>query len=330
MLLKQLNQILEAPQFKVDDAVEVKAGHGDGYGEKGVILEIKDDKAHVEFEAGYKKWVELRHLMTCKRMNEARDPQLTYHFKEVKGKVDRIIVKLEGKKSEIFTKLAKRYKELDNELKALEVRRDELNAETKEKTLDYFNAEDEVLTRVVETVSMTATMSKLSQPSPKVDHEAVVAALVKLMPELTDKVRELEASFSTTPKPKSPALSVKTNEGVADLWAAFKKKASALLAKFKVWGKSYDEKLANVKTLLSTPVTEGEFPKKDITPENVLSVLPGSRADILWQLGHEYYGKDSDPKVNAKVNAVLKKLETDGKVTSRSRTADDPVYYAKK
>lgn len=189
--------------------------------------------------------------MKIKELFEARDPKLSYENKEVKGKVDRVIVKLEGKKSEIFTKLAKRYKALYDALEKLDAEKDELNKMTKDSMLDYFDAEDEVLTRVVETASMVALMSKLEQPNPKVDHEKVVNELVKLMPELTEKVEELAKAFTTIPKPKTPQLRVDVKEGLADVWAKIKKAGASLVNKMRTWGSSYDKKLAKIKDMMA-------------------------------------------------------------------------------
>jgi hypothetical protein len=135
-------------------------------------------------------------------------------------------------------------------IEQLEERKNELNAETKKAVESYFDAEDEVFTRVVETVSMTATLSKLAQPTPKVDYEKVVDELLKLMPELTDKVNELKKAATTMSKPKSPMLSVKVNEGADGLLDKLKSYAKRLYNSVKSWGKMYDRKLMKVERML--------------------------------------------------------------------------------
>jgi hypothetical protein len=181
---------------------------------------------------------------------EARQGDLTYTTKEVKGKIDRVIVQLEAGKSASFTKLSKQYANLHVLIEQLEERKNELNAETKKAVESYFDAEDEVFTRVVETVSMTATLSKLAQPTPKVDYEKVVDELLKLMPELTDKVNELKKAATTMSKPKSPMLSVKVNEGADGLLDKLKSYAKRLYNSVKSWGKMYDRKLMKVERML--------------------------------------------------------------------------------
>ena len=189
------------------------------------------------------------------KLYEARQPDLTYTTKEVKGKVDRVIVQLEAGKSAAFTKLSKQYANLNELIEQLEVKRNELNVETKQLVESYFDAEDEVLTRVVETVSMTATLSKQAQPTAKVDYEAVVEELLKLMPELKEKVSELKKAATTMSKPKSPMLSVKTGgtvkEGVEETWARIKMMAKDLYSRMKIWGKTYDRKLSKIGKMLS-------------------------------------------------------------------------------
>jgi predicted nuclease with TOPRIM domain len=188
------------------------------------------------------------------QLYEARQSDLKYTTKEVKGKIDRVIVQLESGKSTAFTKLSRQYANLNELIEQLEVRKNELNAETKKLVESYFDAEDEVLTRVVETVSMTATLSKLAQPTPKVDYEQVVEELVKLMPELTEKVSDLKKAATTITKPKSPMLSVKVGgtvkEGIDTFVDKVKKIAKDLYNSVKSWGKMYDRKLSKVEKMI--------------------------------------------------------------------------------
>lgn len=188
------------------------------------------------------------------QLYEARQSDLKYTTKEVKGKIDRVIVQLESGKSAAFTKLSRQYSNLNELIEQLEVRKNELNAETKKLVESYFDAEDEVLTRVVETVSMTATLSKLAQPTPKVDYEQVVEELVKLMPELTEKVSDLKKAATTIAKPKSPMLSVKVGgtvkEGIDTFVDKVKKITKDLYNSVKSWSKMYDRKLSKVEKMI--------------------------------------------------------------------------------
>lgn len=189
-------------------------------------------------------------------LSEARRANLNYSFKEVKGKLDKITLKLEGNESGKFTKIAKRYKEIDTAVKALEVERNEINEDIKEKFSDYFDeATDTVVTRIIETVSLTMQLSKRTAPEmgkDKVDYEKALLILGDMLPELKEKIDEVKklcTTAGTMSVPKSPALSVKINEGLSDKIFTFMRRVMAVLNKFKTWGKSFDRKLEKLKAL---------------------------------------------------------------------------------
>lgn len=189
-------------------------------------------------------------------LSEARRANLNYSFKEVKGKLDKITLKLEGNESGNFTKIAKRYKEIDTAVKALEVERNEINEDIKEKFSDYFDeATDTVVTRIIETVSLTMQLSKRTAPEmgkDKVDYEKALLILGDMLPELKEKIDEVKklcTTAGTMSVPKSPALSVKINEGLSDKIFTFMRRVMAVLNKFKIWGKSFDRKLEKLKAL---------------------------------------------------------------------------------
>lgn len=189
-------------------------------------------------------------------LSEARRANLNYSFKEVKGKLDKITLKLEGNESGKFTKIAKRYKEIDTAVKALEVERNEINEDIKEKFSDYFDeATDTVVTRIIETVSLTMQLSKRTAPEmgkDKVDYEKALLILGDMLPELKEKIDEVKklcTTAGTMSVPKSPALSVKINEDLSDKIFAFMRRVMAVLNKFKTWGKSFDRKLEKLKAI---------------------------------------------------------------------------------
>jgi hypothetical protein len=199
----------------------------------------------------------------------ARRGDLEYVEKLVKGVADKVTVRIGGQESAKFTRIAKRYLEVEGLLEQLAAEREALNKEVKDSMGEYFDeAKDEVLTRVIETVSMTAQLAKKPKPSdPKeeVAYDKVVDDLAALLPDLKDKLAELVKLHTTIkppPAPKSAALKIEPNfvekdgkkivkEGVADLWAKLKAKASALLDRFKSWGKGYDAKAADLKARIA-------------------------------------------------------------------------------
>lgn len=145
---------------------------------------------------------------------------LEYKETKVKNLLDKVTVKLSGNRSGVFTRLAKKYKQIDRLIDSLNAKRDQLNEQVKENIGELFDAEDEVLTRVVDTVSLTATLAKRVAASSKTttdfDAEGFVEELYEMMPELTEQLNVLRNKYTiieTVDVPeKSPALRVKVKE----------------------------------------------------------------------------------------------------------------------
>ena len=102
-------------------------------------------------------------------LNEARiedNPDVKYELagatkaKTAAEEFSKITAFISGKTSELFTKLAKKFSEIDRLTKRIQQLRDEVNQEAKDQIDALFNAEDEVYTRYIETVSLSITMSK--------------------------------------------------------------------------------------------------------------------------------------------------------------------------
>ena len=184
-----------------------------------------------------------------------RRPDLDYQEKFVKKQLDRVIVELTGNESGVLTKLASRYDRLDKAIKVMGQKKNELNAQIKEKVEDLFAAEDVVLTRVIDTISFTMTVSKKSKVDDKtaVDYKAIAEALAALIPEeLQSKVEEITKMYTTvTAQPdKSPALSVKAKvtEGLlGDLKATVVAAIKKVIKSIASWSTKFDKKLAALK-----------------------------------------------------------------------------------
>lgn len=186
---------------------------------------------------------------------EARNPNLTYTQKEVSGKLDRVIVELSGRDSEKFTKLAKSFKRTKTQIERLVKVQDALNAEVKKEAIDLFDAQDEVMTRVVNTVSLGITISKKPEVKDtiKTDWEQVAKGIMALTPELDDKIKELIEQFTTVKAgvPKDVSLRVDIKEGViSDAFGKLLGKLKSFLNSIKSWGSSYDSKLEKLKSQL--------------------------------------------------------------------------------
>ena len=188
-------------------------------------------------------------------MGHGRLEDLEYKEKKVKGVVDRVIVSLEGRESAVWTRMANRYRKIKNLIESLSKKRDELNVQLKDELVQIFDAEDEVLTRVVETVSMTVTLGKKetrtsaakfhTKPFLK-DLYSLAEELSNTLPELAEKIREIEEKHTELGKPVevSPKLGVKlkdsVNEGIADQVMKFART-------FGNWLLSFDRKLNSIK-----------------------------------------------------------------------------------
>lgn len=188
-------------------------------------------------------------------LKEERNPNLTYSEKKVKDELDRVIVSLEGKDSEVYTKLGKKYNELKLGIEAVQKLQEDLNVDIKKKMVELFNAEDEVLTRVVDTVQFTLTLSKkpVATETVKTDYEKVIAEILKLQPELKNQVDKLIEQFTTIKKndPKPETLRVAMKESaVGDFFNKMKNKLQSFLNSVKIWGTNYDKKLDRLKSML--------------------------------------------------------------------------------
>jgi len=179
-------------------------------------------------------------------ITEARSKDLEYTEKKVKGLVDRVTVTLGGHYSGMITKLANEYIELSEAIDQLSTRQSELNLKAKEEGEYLFDAEDEVLTRVIDTVSATLTISKkIVDKKSSVDMDKVVSDLIELMPELKDKVEEIiKANTKISEVEKSPRLTIKSKvTEAANPIQAVRNFVSKATSYFHNWSNSYKSRL---------------------------------------------------------------------------------------
>lgn len=230
-----------------------------------------------------------------------RDPKLTYTPTEVKGKVERLTVQLKGKDSTAMTKLLKEYSELADSIEILSKEKDALNKEIKSKVLDLFEAEDDILTRVVETVSFTATVAKSTPQGPDkeettIDYTAILKELAQMVPDLDSKIQALTKTYTTVSKkaaakPKEPALRVDVvKEGVVETVLGY---VSKVVESFKSWCFSYDKRLAKLQAKFKASkkiVKEGYYSSELLEAEKLMKaangkdILPQFKADVIFTL----------------------------------------------
>lgn len=150
------------------------------------------------------------------------DANVEYTEKKVKGLLDRVTAKLSGSKSGVFTRLGARYKEIDDEVKRLTDERETLNEQVKGQISALFDAEDEVLTRVIESVSLVATLSKKTpatvKPVETFDTEGFINEIYESLPELKEQLDIIRAKYVTLSHVDVPEkdhrLTVKLNDSV--------------------------------------------------------------------------------------------------------------------
>lgn len=192
----------------------------------------------------------LREIMP---LRESRKTELEYEEKKVKGQVEKVIVTLTGNTSGKFTKLISKYKKLQKGIEQLQKVQGELNENIKEEVVELFDADDEVLTRIVDTVSATLTLAKKTTVrSEKVDYSAILEKLVEMVPELEEQVKQLvEEHTKISITEKSPALRTTLKEGIKEWAKEIKAIAKHAMKVVKVWARIYDEDLKEVNEMIS-------------------------------------------------------------------------------
>lgn len=203
--------------------------------------------------------MKLTELLTS--LNEVRQPDLTYTETKVKDVLKKVTLELTGANSAVATKLAKRYERLDRTAKMLKEKRDELNAKVKGVGDELFDAEDVLITRVIQTVSFTmmltaAEKAEHKKATEKVDYESAFKALAALVPDLQQQANALLKAYTEIVPPKDTptqlkvAARVKENliEGVmSDFMKKVKSVAANLMSSVKSWATGYDKELNALK-----------------------------------------------------------------------------------
>lgn len=187
-----------------------------------------------------------------------RRGDLTYEEQRKKktNELEKLVVKLTGSESGQLTKLAKTYEKIQKALDLMAKKKDSLNTDMKNMVEPFWNAEDALVTRVIETAQLAVQLAKTTPPKEKrevsVNHEAVAKALAELVSEeLKPKIDEIYKQFTTeivTPAgiQKSPGLSVKPLE------EGLKETASKIKAWIKgigSWIVGFDKKFSKIKKL---------------------------------------------------------------------------------
>jgi hypothetical protein len=191
-------------------------------------------------------------------LSEDRDPDLKYTEVLKKGKLDRLIVKLEGVKAGPYSKAAKRMIRLLKLAESSKKKGEEIKDSLRADVEGLFDASDEIVTRVVETASFVITVNRKVAPEDKetIDHEAIATDLMMLIErELKDRLEELKPEIDSIYKQHTKL--VKGNPKAAGIAAKEKVDESLMpsvvgaiksFVKFiKSWAKKFDRKLLALK-----------------------------------------------------------------------------------
>lgn len=140
---------------------------------------------------------QLEYKFTKQKLDEVRNKELEYKEKVANNHIQKVSVELKGRKGSYATRVAREYKRIDEELKRITEEREKL----KEYSLEYYNklfdAEDEIIQRIVETSSVTITLTKPAKvKTVHFDEEGFFNELSVLLPELSEQLEELRKQYT--------------------------------------------------------------------------------------------------------------------------------------
>ena len=120
---------------------------------------------------------------------------------------------LKGQQSAQYTRLANKLEEIDRLSAQMKALKDEVKADTKDLIQDLFDVEDEAKTRIVDTISVIFTLSKLPAETRTPQYKAILEELVNnyLPQDLIDKVEKLRSTMVTVSQ-KSASLKLQRKE----------------------------------------------------------------------------------------------------------------------
>jgi hypothetical protein len=211
---------------------------------------------------------------------EERKEDVVYVEKKAKNEINKVIAELKGHEASVMSLLARRFDRLNTAIKLMGKKRDDIKKDLKERVAELFNAEEEVLTRVVDTAAFTLTLNKVTKKAETktvIDYESIAEKLCELIPdELQAKVDEIIAAYTKIdimpiPEPgfkvtnkaaKEAADKVSVEEGFVD---TLSKLCSRLYKSITSWSKKFDKKLKKLEAqlgrepLTEEPVVEGKL-----------------------------------------------------------------------
>jgi chromosome segregation ATPase len=186
---------------------------------------------------------------------EAREKGLTYTEKRHKTTraLERVILELNSSDAASATKLARRYERLDKTARLLKEQRDAMNTHIKAVADRLFDAEDELVTRVMQTAKYTMTISAITKAKDRpattsVNFERAFSELAALVPDLQEAAEKILAKYTEiTPATADTAAKLTVKSRTDESLAALARSAiTKLMDWVRSWGISYDKKLKTI------------------------------------------------------------------------------------
>ncbi|VVC05571.1 Uncharacterised protein [uncultured archaeon] len=181
---------------------------------------------------------------------ESENPDVSYEEVVSKGVLSKIIAHLKGNTSGKYSRLAQNLVKMRQLQEDIAQIKKDIDLDARQTIADVFNAEDEIYTRVVDTISFIVKITAKPKPAVTYEYSKILAILEKeLTPELLKRLYELKDIYSKeTQKASTLSYEPKIKEALeqdgifSKLASIFKHYLDLVLR----WGKVYDEKLSTL------------------------------------------------------------------------------------
>ena len=203
-------------------------------------------------------------------INEARkldNPNINYSDVPKSKKdpsISRVVAKMTGNPSGSLTRVANNLKSLKDASDKLLKLRAETTADVKDVAEGFFNIEDEIHTRIIETIQFTLTLAKITTTpagqSSNFDAEGFYTELLELYPDLGNMFNALREKYTEiidTPEKRSAAkLLVKHNDDVGpqthkkNMGESVDVDVDSMYSALRIW----DQKFARLKRKLAQSI----------------------------------------------------------------------------
>ena len=207
--------------------------------------------------SGYKKFIDEKTIL----LGEDRKKNMKYiqldkkkKVTDVTASIDKVVTVLRKNQSENAKMLGEEFLSLDFEVKKLSIKRDAVKETLKEFTKDFFDAEDEIYTRIIKTSEISIQLSKVSnKPSLKVD--PFLEEVYNLIPGMKTQIEALKQKYTevTSVAARLAVEPIAPNEveesfkdTISDIGNKIKKVAGFFLKSIRNWGRDYDTKLNDI------------------------------------------------------------------------------------